>query len=264
LRLDYNWPSVYQFAARVPIVEMILLDWTRMGRSYCLAGVTAAADGYRVVRPLPVKYYGAPVANVGWSPFLFDGHARFEVFELVNPQPARHPAPHLEDIWVGGLRPCRRVADARQRQAVLAATKPPPQEPLFGAPLQLTAGAAQLRPGVGARSLATLWVPAGEIVFHGSHRLGSETSDFRVRLGVAGLGERLIPVKDHPLLLRAEQAGAGLDHQVRALRQIIGRMGDPVVVRLGLSRPYQSGVHNQTGPCWLMADGFFSLSDPQP
>jgi len=104
---------------------MILLDWTRMGRSYCLAGATAEASGYRVVRPLPVKYRGAPVANVGWSPFLFDGHARWEVFELVAPQPARHPPPHVEDVWVRGLRSCHRVANARQRQAVLAATKPP-------------------------------------------------------------------------------------------------------------------------------------------
>jgi hypothetical protein len=117
---------------------------------------------------------------------------------------------------------------------------------------------------VGSRSLATLWIPASEIRFHASHRAGSEAPDFRARLGVAGLGERLIPVKDHQLLLRAEEAADHLDKQVRAMQQFVGRMGDLVVVRLGLSRPYQNGVHQPTGPCWLMVDGFFSLNDPQP
>ena len=42
----------------------------------------------------------------------------------------------------------------------------------------------------------------------------------------------------------------------------VQQMGDPVAVRLGLSRAFQGGAGNAA--CWLMADGFFSLKDPQP
>src|SRR5438045_3182384 len=49
------------------IVDMILLDWTRMGRSYCLAGAVAQRDGFQIVRPLYFKYRESPVRNVGWS-----------------------------------------------------------------------------------------------------------------------------------------------------------------------------------------------------
>ena len=34
--------------------------------------------------------------------------------------------------------------------------------------------------------------------------------------------------------------------------------------RLGLSRPFQATPGRGEGVCWLMADGFFSLTDPQP
>ena len=42
-------------------------------------------------------------------------------------------------------------------------------------------------------------------------------------------------------------------------------MGDTVAVRLGITRPFtpQEGAGRTPGLCWLMADGFFSLTDPQ-
>jgi hypothetical protein len=40
-------------------------------------------------------------------------------------------------------------------------------------------------------------------------------------------------------------------------------MGDQVAVRLGLSRAFNSRS-GEPGVCWLMADGFFSLTEPQP
>jgi hypothetical protein len=68
-------------------MEMILLDWTRMGRTYCLVGVVAEAGKYRVVRPLPSRQRNSPQRNVGWSPFLLEGHRRWEIFELIKPEP---------------------------------------------------------------------------------------------------------------------------------------------------------------------------------
>ena len=91
-------------------MDFILLDWTRMGRTYCLAGAVYQAGQYRIVRPLPSRARDNVVPNQGWSPFLFDGHSRWEVFELIHPEPARAVAPHLEDVWVTSLKPRRRLA----------------------------------------------------------------------------------------------------------------------------------------------------------
>src|SRR5579871_1546781 len=97
-----------------------------MGRVYCLAGAVYQAGQYRVVRPLPARHRDNVVPNQGWSPFLIDGHSRWEVFELVHPAPAHSAAPHLEDVWVTALKPCHRVASPDERRAILAATLPPP------------------------------------------------------------------------------------------------------------------------------------------
>jgi len=72
-------------------MEMILVDWTRMGRTYCIAGLVSEGQGWRTVRPMPVASRGGsgrprlwgvvdallsdppkpgpsqPPANVGWS-----------------------------------------------------------------------------------------------------------------------------------------------------------------------------------------------------
>jgi hypothetical protein len=47
---------------------MILLDWTRMGHVYCLAGVVVLDGRHHVVRPLPLRHRASPMRNVGWSP----------------------------------------------------------------------------------------------------------------------------------------------------------------------------------------------------
>jgi hypothetical protein len=45
----------------------------------------------------------------------------------------------------------------------------------------------------------------------------------------------------------------------------VDAMGAAVAVRLGLSRAFAApGVSGSSAACWLMADGFFSWSDPQP
>src|SRR5690349_7506116 len=101
---------------------MIVLDWTRMGKSYCLAGVVEQNGQLRVVRPLPARQRDAPVRNVGWSPFLMDGHSRWEVFELVGIEPAEPLPPHREDVWVRDLRPRRTLANPALRRVILQAT----------------------------------------------------------------------------------------------------------------------------------------------
>jgi hypothetical protein len=72
-----------------------------------------------------------------------------------------------------------------------------------------------------------------------------------------------LPVKDHFLLKTVEDSGQPAGEQAALLSQAVRNMGDPVAVRIGLSRSFQSSAE-RPGQCWLMADGFFSFSDPQP
>src|SRR5262249_883798 len=105
---------------------MVLLDWTRMGKSYCLAGAVEESGSYRIVRPLPGRFRTTPERTGGWSPFLLDGHRRWEVLELVDPEAASPQPPHVEDTWVRSLRPRRRLASADVRRRILQATARPP------------------------------------------------------------------------------------------------------------------------------------------
>jgi hypothetical protein len=218
----------------------------------------------RIVRPLSTRYRDAPVHNVGWSPYQVDGSKRWEIIELIDPQPATAEPPHLEDLWVRGLRPRGRSVPAGQRRMILEATQVPTGEPLFGVRLTPSRMAAYLKPGTGMRSLVTLVVPARQIVFRGSSRDGAAEPDIRVMLQVPGLENRLLPMKDHHLLCRAEQAAQDLPSLLRDLHAAVGTMGEQVAVRLGLSRPFPPRADCGAGFCWLMADGFFSLADPQP
>ncbi len=239
-------------------MDMILLDWTRMGKTYCLAGVVVEGQFVRTVRPLLARYRDAPVRNVGWSPFLIDGHQRWEVFELVEPEPAEPQPPHVEDTWVRTLRPRRCSAPAEQRRSILQALAARPGEALFGTPLQTTRAAAFLRPGTGQRSLATLVVSSAQVGFGVARREGAPEADVRVTVGVQPLANRPLPLKDHHLLLRAEKAAAGdLNALAPALTRAVRAMGERVAVRVGVSRPF---CHQ----CWLMVDGIFSVTDPQP
>jgi hypothetical protein len=245
-------------------MDMVLLDWTRMGKWYCLAGAVSMAGAYRVVRPLLLKLHDAPMRNVGWSAWLLDGHSRWEVFEIVGPQPAPPDPPHLEDLWVRALRPRRRLATPAERRAILAATRAQPNEDLFGTPLATTRTAAHLLPGMGCRSLATLEVPANRIEFSVTWREGIAEADVRVTLPLPGVGDRILPVKDHHLLLRAERTTPDLKGRVEVLAQAVRQMGATVAVRLGLSRSFQGNPGRAPAACWLMADGFFSATDPEP
>jgi hypothetical protein len=243
-------------------VDMILLDWTRMGKTYCIAGAVLENGRYRVVRPLLAKNRAAPVRNVGWSSYLLDGHARWEVFELIGPEPAEPQAPHLEDLWVRSLQPRRRLATPDERRNVLRATLVQLDAPIFGTPLSTTRAAAFVQPGTGERSLATVLVPAKQLSFSGCRRAGVLEADFRVILPIPGMGERSLPVKDHFLLRRAEAGKQLLEEQIGVLTSSIRQMGEQIAIRLGLSRGFQGTEGNAL--CWLMADGFFSLEDPQP
>src|SRR5262249_15636274 len=122
--------------------------------------------------------------------------------------------------------------------------------------------AVGLRSGTGQRSLVTVAVPGRGIAFTGSQRGGAEP-DIRVTLSFPGLGVRSLPGKDHHLLARAGAAAPTLEGRLQAMTQQVRQMGEQVAVRLGLSRSFQPDVRGP-GLCWLMADGFFSFSDPQP
>jgi hypothetical protein len=244
-------------------MEMVLLDWTRMGRSFCVAGALFQDTHYRLVRPLLAKNRQAPVRNVGWPAYLLERHFRWEIFELIGHELADPQLPHAEDIWVQALRPRNRLASREQRRAILEATAPKPEESLFGAPLLTTRFAAYLPPGTGRRSLTTIIVPGDEVSFSFSRREGAPEPDIRVMLPVPPMGERLLIVKDHHLLRRAEESSSDPVRQIATLNTAVMQMGERVAVRLGLSRPFQSDAR-QPAMCWLMADGFFSLYDPQP
>jgi hypothetical protein len=245
-------------------MDLILLDWTRMGHSYCLAGAVVEGNFVRTVRPLLWKYRDAPVRNVGWSPYHMDGHQRWEVFELLGPEAADPQPPHLEDVWVRSLRPRRCSAPPEQRRAILHSLAARPGEVIFGAPLQTTRASAYLRPGTGQRSLATLIVPSAQVAFSATRREGAPEADVRVMIGVLPLAGRPLPLKDHHLLMHAERAVTDLHGQVQALTRALRAMGERVAVRLGVSRPFQATPERGPGLCWLMVDGLFSLSDPQP
>lgn len=243
-------------------MDMILLDWTRMGRTYCLAGAVLQNQQWRIVRPLLAKFREGPVRNVGWSAYLMDGHARWEIMELMAPRPASPEPPHLEDVWVHAMRSRRSSAPPEQRRAILAATTACPNEPLFSSNLASTYAAAYVHAGTGKRSLATLVLSSDQIRFDAAWRQGTLEPDIRVEIPLPGLGMRSLPVKDHHLLLNAERAGNGVEQRIKFLTAAVRQMGEPVAVRLGLSRAFP-GRADQPGMCWVMADGFFSLVDPQ-
>jgi len=244
-------------------MEMVLLDWTRMGKAFCLAGAVLQDGVYRIIRPLLTRNQQAPVRNVGWPAYLLQGLGRWEIFHLIGAEPAESQAPHCEDIWIKAMRPLNQFASSEKRRAILQATTPKSGDSLFGAPLLTTRFAAYLPPGTGCRSLATVVLPAGEVSFSFSRREGAPDPDIRVMIEVPPMGERFLIVKDHHLLARAEQATTDPARQISALNQFVHQMGNLVAVRLGLSRPFQ-GDSQKPGMCWLMADGFFSLHDPQP
>jgi len=151
-----------------------------------------------------------------------------------------------------------------QRCAILEATLTPSGQLPFGAPLVLTRTSAYLKPGGGTRSLASVVIPAEQLRFSVAQREGLEEPDFRVALSVPGLEGRILAVKDHFLLRQAEQAAKDLDGRVKALQRSVSEMGERVIVRLGLTRAFVATPHRGEGLCWLMADGFFSLKNPQP
>jgi hypothetical protein len=254
----------YQNLWREPNMEMILLDWTRMGKTYCLAGVVVQDNAYRVVRPLQGRYRDAPVRNVGWSPYQMDGHCRWEVFELMGAEPALNMPPHLEDIWVRELRSRKTLAPLVHRQRILQATLTAAGDPYFGAPLTSTPTAAFLTPGTGQRSLASVVVAASRIAFTASQREGADVPDYRVTIDLPGLEERTLPLKDHFLIQRGELASTTLPGRIRAMTLALNQLGQEVIVRLGLSRPFQAGPEQGPRACWLMVDGLFSPNNPQP
>jgi hypothetical protein len=249
---------------------MVLLDWTRMGKFYCIAGAVAEGDGWKFVRPLLTRHRTAPVRNIGWSPYLLAEHTRWETFELARPEPSEPQPPHLEDTWVAGLRSRHQLAPMATRRAILEAGLRPEGEPLFGVRLSATRSAAYLQPQTGLRSLATFLVKAEQISFTAVRRMGAGEFDFRVTLRVPGLQGRWLPVKDHFLLQQAERKGPDLNARLGAIRQAVQNMGSTVALRLGLSRPFDARQKDEhepaqgSGRCWLMVDGFFSLDNPQP
>ncbi len=246
-------------------MEMILCDWTRMGRAYCLTGAVNNGSGWTMVRPLLHKRCPSPVRNVGWSPFLLDGHCRWEVFDLVGLTSPTRELPHVEDVWVRELRPLHRTATPVQRRSILEAGVRPADVLLFGQPFSPSRTAAHLEAGTGDRSLATVVVERRGLSFSGIQRQGRAGPDYRVTLDVPGLGSRCLPVVDHFMLAAAELAGEEMSSRLREIERIVGQMGEKVALRLGLSRPYapDGGTQPASRVCWLMADGFFSLDNPQ-
>jgi hypothetical protein len=245
-------------------MEMVLLDWTRMGKVCCLVGLIQHDGGLRVVRPLPTYGRTAPVHNIGWPPEFLRGNARWEVFELVGPAAAQPLPPHLEDIWVQNLRPRGTLAPPALRRSILQATMAVAGEPLFGAPLTRTRSTVTLAPLTGCRSLVTIVLAADNIHFTAVAREGAGEPDVRVSLDYPGLEGSMLAVKDHFLLCRAENAAPLLEGRLNELKRAVREMGPKVAVRLGLSRPFDGLRSKGPNLCWLMADGFFSLMDPQP
>ena len=77
---------------------MVLVDWTRMGKGFCLAGQVVQQNQPRIVRPLLAKNRSAGERKLGWPAHALARHSRWEIFELVGHLPAESQAPHL-DSW---------------------------------------------------------------------------------------------------------------------------------------------------------------------
>lgn len=242
---------------------MILVDWTRLGKSYCLAGAVEEGGSFRIVRPLLPTPAGSSWPNSGWSAYLMDGRRRWEMLDMIGPMPAPAKPPHTEDVWVRDLKPTGLSAAAETRREILSATVCHDCNELFNAPLQVNRQSAFLCASAGTRSLATIVVAAEQIEFSIVWFDGQAEPDLRARLPVPGLGSRVLAVKDHHLLCRVEAACPRYEHRVGDLTDRIRAMGPTVAVRLGLSRPYSGGGKDKPAVCWLMADGFFSLENPQ-
>ena len=243
---------------------MILLDWTCMGKTYCIAGVVQNQGQWRVVRPMPKCNHALPVRNVGWSPYQMDGRQRWQVFELVRPEAAPPLPPHVEDVWVRELRTQGRLADVATRRAILQQTTVGEGQPLFGAPFVSPNGKAYLMPATGDRSLVTVAASREQIVFSAFKRPEKTEPAYRVKLTVDGLREYVLPLKDHCLIQRVRHMSPQLEGQVKLLTSMVAEMGRAVAVRLGLSRAYSATGKDEDAVCWLMADGFFSMDNPQP
>src|SRR4029077_5725109 len=85
-------------------MEMILLDWTRMGKTFCVAGLVADGSRWRTVRPIPNEFHTAnkpgAARNIGWFPSQLGRLPRWDVVNLIGTQSAQAEPPHTEDIWV--------------------------------------------------------------------------------------------------------------------------------------------------------------------
>jgi len=131
-------------------------------------------------------------------------------------------------------------------------------------PLRRDKQKAYLLPSEGSRSLTSVAVRQKQIEMLVERRDYKPDANYRVRLHVPELEGLVIPFKDHFLLRRAEEAAPTDAGRLDALKAAVARMGEPVLVRVGVSRPYAHPGSSSLPVCWLMADGFFSLSDPQP
>ena len=190
------------------MMDMILCDWTRMGRTYCLAGAVFSAG-------LDLRSAGAAHAP-GSGPqrrlvavpagrSLPLGNVRAVGATTPPPEP-----PHVEDRWVRSLRRWALATPAERRAVLLAGTRPcgkPFWRPVF--PL----GDGEPGSGDGERSLVTVVVDRRSLSFTGVTRQGRAGPDYRATLDVPGLGTRRLPVVDHGLLRTAEVAGTELPTQ---------------------------------------------------
>src|SRR5262245_4470492 len=193
-------------------MEMILLDWTRMGKTFCIAGLIPDGSGLRAVRPMPSGTYAGgvsanlhgpastsrvsasassptiPPRNLGWFGAQLGAFHRWDVVSLIGESPAEIERPHTEDVWVNKLRSTGRTVPSEQRSAILRSTVVQGYRPHFGIPLLNTRTSAYLKPGIGERSLVTIVAPAHELFFEASKREGAADVDVRVRLKVPGVG----------------------------------------------------------------------------
>src|SRR5262249_9792630 len=157
-----------------------------------------------------------------------------------QPAPARSIAPHHEDTWATSLAPRRRLAAPDERRAVLKATLTPAGHSIFGTALAHGYSGSFGQPGPGERSPASVPVPSADVQFTALWRDGAEQPDHRVSLPLPEVGRRILPLKDHFLLSRAEKESDDVDEQLGALARAVRSMGVTVVVRLGLSRSFVS------------------------
>jgi hypothetical protein len=236
------------------MTELILSEVTRMTPGHCVIGLEAAGQGFRSIRPFPLRGRAWP------SPFDYPRGAKLR-FNLGCP-PAEPP--HTEDrLSTGILEIIAGISEAGLVDCLRRAEVADELEDLFGCEtVETPSGRLYTKAGEGSRSICGcgfLNIRLGRVEREIS---GKVERQIRASLTLPS-GETLrdIAVVDRDWSAFVEHAETQITgaNRLRRLNRFLRERAIENVLseanhfaRIGLSRPFRAG-------CWLMLDSLFPL-----